>query len=456
MKCPNCNYKNNKDAKFCLKCGTALTPDGNVIPENKKKFFIAAGCCLGGILLIVILLFILIKADIINNPFSRNKSRGFESDTSERSDDYDDHEKNTPAFDHEEAAPAAAAEAPAVEEAAPVAESNEESVTTDNMPASLRETQKTISDQAASARNKFNTEDYSGASEDLRTILEECTNIASEYDFETVESIVYPLVDEAFPLYVTSTLKQVQNLEEQTVSAPLYQQIDSTLLDALDFSYELQEYGLNIDAKDLEQYYTEFPDRYKEKFILTFNELRTGNEWSRTTAWSYMQDAVSVGLVDKDDLDDPLTQRYMYALALITQKDLEESLSHDQIDFDMVVDSIVALAESTDYNPILMDMLLDYENARSNDEDFAIIGAACMDVFNYLVEQENIYITGPTVDYYYSGRIYSGTAAKIDINDLWYFNDFGKYSPSNTNGVSPAGRQYIRKTFEEAINSLRW
>ena len=116
------------------------------------------------------------------------------------------------------------------------------------------------------------------------------------------------------------------------------------------------------------------------------------------------------------------------------------------------IDSILSLADSIDYNPVLMRDLAVYYQTAGNADASMTIQNACVDVYNYLANEENIYLNG--ADLFVPGRSSSNASSTIALNDFWYFNDFVNYSPSSTNGVSLEGRQYIRNTFKEAIDSL--
>ncbi len=330
-------------------------------------------------------------------------------------------------------------------------ETNEEDDTED-ISAELEEKLAPISEQVATAEELQSSEDHNSAASELYNALTSYASIASEYDSQAAADIINPLADHAFALYSDSVLKQVEGWENQSVTAPLYQQIDATLKGAVDLAAQLRESNLAVTSDTLEQNYADFPARYKEKYILTFNDLRTGDEWSRTTAWQYMQDAASVGLVDRENVNDPLTLRYAYALAWITQRDLSEGMKDGSVTTESAVSSILSLAESIDYNPVLMRDLALYYDALGDSDRSKTMQSACTDVYNYLANTENVYLNGEEL--FVPGRNSSNASSTISLNDFWYFNDFGEYAPSGNNGVSPEGREYIRNIYKEAINAL--
>lgn len=437
--CKNCGTPIKAGAKFCPKCGTPANSTSKVpvrdkynddifdAPNkgsNKKK---SPAAVIIGILIILLLLgggaYALIKAGIIGQPSKDSTVT-----------------PTTPAGENPEEA-----EENETEE---TTEEDEES----DISAELEEKLAPVSEQVTAAQDKLNSGDHAGAASDLYAALTAYASIASEYDSQEALDTISPLADDAFALYTTSTLEQVEGWESQSATAPLYQQIEGTLKEASDLAVQLRDSNLTITADTIEQNYAEFPGRYKEKYILTFNDLRTGDEWSRTTAWQYMQDAASVGLVDKENPDDPLTLRYSYALAWITQRDLAEGMNDGSVTPESAISSILSLAESIDYNPVLMRELALYYNQTGDLDRSMIIQNACVEVYNYLANEENVYINAEEL--FVPGRSSSNASSTIALSDFWYFNDFGEYSPSSNNGVSPEGRGYIRNLFKEAVNSL--
>ena len=439
--CKSCGTQLKPGAKFCPICGASTDPnnsgatkdypiddlfDGIDDPPKKKKKPLLIVLL---ILIILLLLgggvFALDKMGIIDLPFGDQEYTI--SKPTEETEENPEQEENG--------------------ETEETAETEEEDIS-----AELEEKLAPIADQVAAGEEKLNSEDYGGASTDLSEALTAYADLVKEYDSKTAADTVNPLADDAFALYTKAVLAQVESWESQPVTAPLYQQIDSTLGDTVNLAAQLKESNLEINSEEIEENYAGFPDRYKEKYILTFNDLRTGDEWSRTTAWQSMQDAASVGLVDKENCDDPLTLRYAYALAWITQRDISEGMNDGSLTTEAAIDSILSLADSIDYNPVLMRDLAVYYQTTGNADASMTIQNACVDVYNYLANEENIYLNG--ADLFVPGRSSSNASSTIALNDFWYFNDFVNYSPSSTNGVSLEGRQYIRNTFKEAIDSL--
>ena len=421
--CKNCGTPLKPGAKFCPNCGT--TTDGTQKPPvsdpPKKKTAVIILVILVILLLLGGALFALIKTGIIAPSSNKEAASGPADENSEQTED-------------------------------PETEETNEEDDTEDISAELEEKLAPISEQVAAAEELQSSEDHNSAASELYNALTSYASIASEYDSQAAADIINPLADHAFALYSDSVLKQVEGWENQSVTAPLYQEIDATLKGAVDLAAQLRESNLAVTSDTLEQNYADFPARYKEKYILTFNDLRTGDEWSRTTAWQYMQDAASVGLVDRENVNDPLTLRYAYALAWITQRDLSEGMKDGSVTTESAVSSILSLAESIDYNPVLMRDLALYYDALGDSDRSKTMQSACTDVYNYLANTENVYLNGEEL--FVPGRNSSNASSTISLNDFWYFNDFGEYAPSGNNGVSPEGREYIRNIYKEAINAL--
>lgn len=423
--CKNCGAPMSADAKFCSKCG--YTPNSKEpAPEKpatkKNKPLIAV------IIILVICL-------LLGGGFFALSKTGLLPDFSGLKKT-EDSEKNKDSNEKTE------------EE---IKEGEEDSTDDEDITAELEEKLAPIAEQVSAGEDKIKNDDYIGASSDLENALNSYAALVTEYDTQEVSDTIAPLADTAFELYTQSVVKQVEFLENQSPTAPLHKQIEITYEAASEFADKLKESDLAVSTDTLDEHFAAFPGRYKEKYITAFNDLITGEQWSRTTAWMYMQDAASVGLVDKSDPDDPLTLRYAYALAWFTQKETSEGRADGSLTDEEAIDSILVVAENADYNPVLMRELALCYVAAGDSKSSKIIQDACIDVRNYLANSEDIYINAE--DLFVPGRN-SNASSTIALNDFWYFNDFGDYSPSRTNGISPEGRAYVRDVYRQAISSL--
>ena len=443
--CKNCGTPLSANAKFCPKCG--YTPDGKKPkkasekpPKNKdknkdKKKKSKAPLIIVIILVILLLLgggfFALSKAGLL--PDLPKLKIG---DTSKK-DDKKDGETDANGEDGEDG-----------ENSEGGADGDSDDA---DAAAELEEKLAPIAEQVTAGKDKMSSNDYAGASTDLSEALKAYAALAEECEEEDVTDTISPLADTAFGLYAQSILKQVEGWESQPPTAPLHKQIEITLEDASAFAAELQAAGLAVSTDALDENFAAFPGRYKEKYIKAFNDLVAEEQWSRTTAWMYMQDAASVGLVDKSNLDDPLTLRYAYALAWSTQKEVSEGRADESLTDEEAIDAILVVIENADYNPVLMrELALCYDSVGDSSR-YKTVQDACVDVRNYLANNEDIYIN--PADLLVPGKT-SKASSTIDLKDYWYFNDFGDYSPSSTNGLSPAGRTYVRDVCKQAIDSL--
>ncbi len=307
-----------------------------------------------------------------------------------------------------------------------------------------------VTDQVTQGQQKLQNGDIANACTELSNALASYLDIAVQNDaFDEAN----PLVGTAFSSYSEAILQQVRILYDQMPSTGLYRQIEMTLKDSLNLASELQSSGFDINSDELQQRLDNFPESYKEKYILTINELRLGDDWSRTTAWQYMQDASSIGLVNTEVPDDPLTLRYAYALAWINQRDIAESLKDGSITKQDAMDTIMDVIAITEYNPILMRDLAVYLEDAGDTESASIIKDALDDVWNYLAYTENVYIVPE--DMLVVGKVSRKAHSNIALDDFWYFNTPGSnYSISDTNGISDEGRQHVREIFSEAINQI--
>lgn len=310
-----------------------------------------------------------------------------------------------------------------------------------------------IEEQVAAGEEKAKSGDHAGACEEFTAALEAYAALAPEYeDTDAAFDQIDDAAVSAFDLYTTSILKQVEGWESQSPTAPLYQQVDITMKGAFEFVAKLQEAGLSIQPDTLDQSYAEFPGRYKKIYIKAFNDMMSAEQWSRSTAWNLMQDAASVGLVDRENADDPLTLRYAFADAWITQKKVSEGRNDGSMTDQEAVDVILAVIKNADCNPVLVrELALCYESL-GNAGNAKTLKTACVDVYNYLANNENVYINGE--DLFVPGNN-TNASSTIPLINFWYFNDFGEYSPSITNGIKPEGRGQVRSICENAINSLQ-
>lgn len=300
-----------------------------------------------------------------------------------------------------------------------------------------------VSEQITDAEAKLLEDDYPAAA----LALSEALSMYS--DIENYPQSTAPLhADEVFASYSQTLIRLAAELESQPVSGDTYKQVSNLLSDSLSHTAQLSGDASSalLECKD------SLSSTYKEKYIVLFNDLRNSEEWSFDTAWQYMQDADTAGLLPGDEPDDPLTLRYAYALAGVTHQELIEGLNDNSLSCNDAVSRITSVIKTADYNPVLMIDLARCLETVDNTQKAEIVMSACRDVYGHLAYTENIYIDPE--DFMIDGKSSSNASSTIALADFYYFNDFGEYSISNINGLSPEGRQFIRSTFENAVNSL--
>lgn len=277
-------------------------------------------------------------------------------------------------------------------------------------------------------------EDTVASKEKLSTALNQYISIVQTYG--TYDELTSQIND-AYKGYVEAAIIQINRLYAQDVSAGIYEQIVSDATVALDLSAKIADVGLEVDSSSIEEIMADLPANYKERYILAINELTEAESWSRSTAWSIMEDVPGLGLYDEFDLDDPLRLRYAYSLAMYTRKanaaDIESGSLSPRDAGMKILDSI----DEMDYNPV---MILDAANYfKQAGENYTA------DVLFALYDDLN-----SRIEYYQGLRI----PKDIPWEKFWYFNDFGAYSVDDVNGVSKECRQEIRDYAIEILSSL--
>ena len=276
--------------------------------------------------------------------------------------------------------------------------------------------------------------DIAGGLDKLNTALEQYITVAQT---NGVSDDLATHMNDGYVAYVDATISQVNILYEQPVSAGLYEQMSDVLSSATTLSARMQEVGFDVDASSIEDVWADLPANYKERYIIAINELTEAESWSRSTAWSIMEDVPELGLYDESDLDDPLRLRYAYSLAMYTRKMNDADLASGSITPREAGMKILDSIEEMDYNPI---MILDAANYfKQAGENYTA------DVLFALYDDLN-----SRIEYYQGLRL----PKDIPWEKFWYFNDFGAYSVDDVNGVSQECRQAIRDYAIEILSSL--
>lgn len=305
-----------------------------------------------------------------------------------------------------------------------------------------------ISEQVKDAEDKLQNSDYPAASSELAEALSAYSDLYTEHP----QNILIPYTNNAYDSFCDAVLKQAADLEALPASADTYTQISDLLADSLSLTDKLNNSGISEDASALQEYQAKISSSYREKYIYLFNDLRSSENWSYDTAWQYMQEADSIGIILADQPDDPLTLRYAYTLAGVTHQELKTQLDNNSLSYNDAASRIISVIKTADYNPVLMVDLALYLEAIDNTPKADLVKNSCRDVYNRLAYNEYIYIN--PADFLVNERSVNNASSTIALEDFYYFNTFDDYSASATNGISFEGRQFIRDTFENIINSL--
>lgn len=231
-------------------------------------------------------------------------------------------------------------------------------------------------------------------------------------------------IADAYASYVSAVIKHKDMMGGQSVSSSIYAQIMSEMEGASDLADELAEKGYTIDTSALTAAKDAFDTSYTEKIISTFDEFTSRTSWSRTEAWNLMSGFDS--MFDSSDLDNPLRLRYTYALAWWVQKQIETELGNATITAKGAAIKIANMMEAMDYNPMMLNYYISY--MKEAGEDCSDAADAYDEIVRHIAETQGITI-----------------GEDIPLDHFWYFNDFGKYSVDDTNGVTPENRQWIRE-----------
>ena len=240
-------------------------------------------------------------------------------------------------------------------------------------------------------------------------------------------------VRNAFAAYRSGLQEHYNMLYEQEVSSALYEQLTSELEACSEVAASLRENGLDVDESLVAQLLKEFPEKYKERYILKFNEFADRENWSRSEAWALMEDAEKAELFDKGEQDDPLRLRWCYAKAMITRKENENAIADGSMSLEEAAKKCMDMLAETDYNPALIHDAYRYaaEGRLSSAREYG-------DLYDTLMERMKE-MQGTSASY---GKVNTG----IDIDHFWYFSDPDdtKYRVDETNGATHDVREWIR------------
>ena len=269
-----------------------------------------------------------------------------------------------------------------------------------------------------------------------KIILEEvvlgCTELADQYG---VNDDLNDAAEEALEIYVDAVLAQVDILFDQDVRPELYEQMKSDVNSGLEQADKLLVAGFEVEKDKLEEKLEELETSYTDRYIERFNAFTELETWSRTESWDLMSDADSIGLVDYGNMDDPMTQRYAYALARVTVKNVENGINDGSMSAEDAVDEIESVLADTDYNLFLMGQLAAYlEKAGDREKADEIIGFQ-EEIVNQIYDTQGI-LVGEDIAYDF----------------FWSFNEFEEdYSVSDENGLTQSNHEWIRDFMKDKL-----
>ncbi len=274
-------------------------------------------------------------------------------------------------------------------------------------------------------REKIDEEDYyNGAVPCLEDGMDLCLSLGADYGFdERLAMYAQELYDE-YELCILTY--HVPMLEEQGLHPELYEQIDSELEELCGRADSLAEAGLLESERgdNARETLENLPEWYTRQYCLAFNEFTQRENWSRSEAWEMMSGAQEAGLIKEDDPDDALRLRYGYALARFTLKQNEENIEKGE--YEEAEQRIMGILEAADYNPLLIIELYSLEEELGNEEGAEAAWNCLSDMQQTVYQMQGVDILD-------------------DPEHFWYFNDFGEYSVSDDNGLTPQARGRMRE-----------
>lgn len=261
---------------------------------------------------------------------------------------------------------------------------------------------------------------------ELGSGMESILDALNKYDAIAQEagdtSLVADKIADGYAAYVTALIKHKDIMAGQEVSGSVYSQIMTEMNDSEALANELSSKGYAVDTSALISARDEFKQSYTERVIKKFDEFTTRDAWSRTESWNLMSGFG--GMLDSDNLDDPIRMRYAFALSWWIQKQIETELAGGTITEKGAAIKIANEIDAMDYNPMMINYYITY--MKHSNENCADVSTAYNEVINKINSQ----------------GIKVGT--EIPLEKFWYYNDFGAYSVDAKNGVTPENRAWIR------------
>lgn len=260
----------------------------------------------------------------------------------------------------------------------------------------------------------------------IESAMEGYQGIAEQYGYP---QNVQKCIDGVGEIYQDGILLRISMLQLQPVSSDIYAEIVDELNKAIDF--------LQDDAGKLETKREEISEWYKEQYCLAFNQFTQRDNWSRSEAWELMSDAYEAGLIETEDLDDPLRLRYCYAYAYYIEKWLENNNASAFEASEIIYSNL----EITDFNLMMMELWIDCEYQQGNSMRAGMIETCFNEIWAIIWENEG------------------EQTGNVSTDRLWEFNDFEHYTDGildgEWNGLSKETKEQIRGRGQTLLEELK-
>lgn len=288
-------------------------------------------------------------------------------------------------------------------------------------------------DQNEAANAALEAGSYAGEG-GCRTILDPVIDqyivLAEEYGAENDE--LQDAARTTFDLYTTAILGQTDLLLGQDVRPELYEQMMSDFDEGLGVAEKLLEAELYVDKDYLEDCKESISKEYYDRYIGAFNSFTEAENWSRTESWDLMQDAEKISFVDLSEKDDPMTQRYAYALARITMKNIENEMNDGRMAAVEATEDICSVMEETDYNLLLLEQLIDYYDQAGDTESAENAKTWFQEIVNRICDTQGLLI-----------------GEDVRVENFWSFNEFDGTYWSDSNGMTRENHEWIREYMQD-------
>lgn len=264
----------------------------------------------------------------------------------------------------------------------------------------------------------------------LDPVIDQYVVLAEEYGAENDE--LQDAARTTFDLYTTAIFGQTDLLLGQDVRPELYEQMMSDFDEGLGVAEKLLEAELYVDKDYLEDCKESISKEYYDRYIGAFNSFTEAENWSRTESWDLMQDAEKIGFVDLSEKDDPMTQRYAYALARITMKNIENQINNGEMTAEEAAEDICSVMQETDYNLLLLEQLIDYYDQAGDTESAENAKTWFQEIANRIWDTQGLLI-----------------GEDVRVENFWSFNEFDDTYWSDSNGMTRENHEWIREYMQD-------